>query len=183
MYSPSHLVEIYLQSFQCHSVIKCIIIHSKNVVSAQIPENNRCQYKKYNHTEITTLINEPRYLVKLNCQTKDKQLGLWLAWIIRKKMNTENRGINPHKPESRRPEGCLWINTDVRSIYPTYFMIIFLRDLDKNENTYAYLSIIKIKPSFRCLFYHHSIIKMFCLREQSTSHVHAHTSIELKKKQ
>ena len=89
--------------------------------------------------------------------------------------------FNPHKPESRRPEGCLWINTDVRGIYLTYFMIIFLRDLDKNENTYVYLTIIKIKPSFRCLFYHHSIIKMFCLREQSTSHVHAHTSIELKK--
>ena len=97
-------------------------------------------------------------------------------------MNTENRGINPHKPESRRPEGCLWINTDVCGIYLTYFMIIFLRDLDKNENTYVYLNIIKIKPNFRCLFYHDSIIKIFCLREQSTRHVRDHTSLELKKK-
>ena len=96
-------------------------------------------------------------------------------------MNTENRGINPHKPESRRPEGCLWINTDVRGIYLTYFMIIFLGDLDKNENTYVYLNIIKIKPNFRFLFYHDSIIKIFCLREQSTRHARDHTSLELKK--
>ena len=75
----------------------------------------------------------------------------------------------------------MWINTDVRGIYLTYFMTIFPRDPDKNENTYVYLNIIKIKPNFRCLFYHDSIIKIFCLREQSTRHVRDHTSLELKK--
>ena len=99
-------------------------------------------------------------------------------------MNTENRGINPHIPESPRPEGCLWINNDVRGIYLTYLKIIFLRDFYKIENTYVYLNIIKIKLNFRCLFYHDSnIIKMFCLREQSTRHVHVPPSLELKKKQ
>ena len=40
---------------------------------------------------------------------------------------------------------------------------------------------IEIEPSFRSLFYHDSlIIKTFCSREQSTSHVHAYTFIELK---
>ena len=140
--------------------------------------------KIQSHRDYNAIINELRYLVKLNCQTKDKQLRPWLAWVISKKMNTENRGINPHIPESRRHEGCLWINTDVRGNYLTYLKIIFLRDLDKNENTYVYCNIIKIKPNFRCLFYHESnIIKMFCLREQSTRHVHAYTSLELKKKQ
>ena len=33
------------------------------------------------------------------------------------------------RPEGRRPEGCIWINTDVRGIYLTYFMILFMRDL------------------------------------------------------
>ena len=32
--------------------------------------------------------------------------------------------MNPY-----RPEGCIWINTDVRGIYLTYFMILFMRDL------------------------------------------------------
>ena len=40
---------------------------------------------------------------------------------------------------------------------------------------------IEIEPSFRSLFYHDSlIIKTFCSREQSASHLHAHTFIELK---
>ena len=59
-------------------------------------------------------------------------------------------------------------------------MILFLRDLYKMENTCVYLIIIKIEPNFRSLFYHESIIKAFCSREQSTSHVHTHTFIELK---
>ena len=75
MHSPSYLVEIYLQSFQCHSVVKSTIIYSENVVSTQIPENNGRQYKN-TITEFTTLINEPRYLAKLNYQTNDKQLRL-----------------------------------------------------------------------------------------------------------
>ena len=54
-------------------------------------------------------------------------------------------------------------------------------DLDKTENTCVCLSIIKIELSFRSLFYHDSIIKIFCSREQRTSYVHAHTFIELKK--
>ena len=32
-------------------------------------------------------------------------------------------------PEGRRPEGCIWINTDVRGIYLTYFMKLFMKDL------------------------------------------------------
>ena len=60
-------------------------------------------------------------------------------------------------------------------------MILFLIDLYKMENTCVCLIIIKIEPHFRSLFYHESIIKTFCSREQSTSHVHAHTFIELKK--
>ena len=41
---------------------------------------------------------------------------------------------------------------------------------------------MKIEPNFRSLFYHDWINKTFCSREQSTSHVHAHTLVELKKK-
>ena len=67
-------------------------------------------------------------------------------------------------------------------IYLAYFMTLFLIDLYKMENTCVCLIIIKIEPNFRSLFYHESIIKTFCSREQSTSHVHAHTFIELKKK-
>ena len=29
--------------------------------------------------------------------------------------------------EGRRPEGCIRINTDVRGVYLTYFMILFMR--------------------------------------------------------
>jgi len=50
------------------------------------------------------------------------------------------------------------------------------------ENTYVCLNIIKVAPNFRSLFYHDSIIKTICSREQSTSNMHAHTFIELKKK-
>ena len=49
------------------------------------------------------------------------------------------------------------------------------------ENTCVCLNIIKIAPNFWSLFYHDSIIKTTCSREQSTSHMHAHTFIELKK--
>ena len=96
-------------------------------------------------------------------------------------MNTENGVLINIYPESRKAEGCLWINTDDCGIFLTYFMIIFLADLDKNENTYVYLNIITITQDFRCLFYHDSIIKMFCSTEQNTSQVHAHTFFELKK--
>ena len=82
---------------------------------------------------------------------------------------------------TERPEGCLRINTDDCGIFLTYFMVIFLIDLDKNENTYVYLNIIRIKQDFRCLFYYDSIIKMFCSTEPSTSHVHADTFFPLKK--
>ena len=61
-------------------------------------------------------------------------------------------------------------------------MILFLIDLYKMENTCVCLIIIKIEPNFRSLFYHESIIKTFCSREQSTSQVHTHTFIELKKR-
>ena len=40
---------------------------------------------------------------------------------------------------------------------------------------------MKIEPNFRSLFYHDWINKTFCSREQSTSQVHAHTLVELKK--
>ena len=82
---------------------------------------------------------------------------------------------------TERPEGCLRINTDDWGIFLTYFMIIFLTDLDNNENTYVYLNIRRIKQDFRCLFHHDSIIKMFCSTEPSTSHVHADTFFPLKK--
>ena len=65
--------------------------------------------------------------------------------------------------------------------YISSLLSLFMIDLDKTENTCVCLSIIKTKPNFRSLFYHDSIIKIFCSREQSTSYVHAHTSIELKK--
>ena len=61
-------------------------------------------------------------------------------------------------------------------------MILFLIDLDKMDNTCVCLIIIKIERNFRSLFYHESIIKTFCSREQSTSQVHTHTFIELKKR-
>ena len=168
MHSPSHLVEIYLQIFQCHSAVKCTIIYSENVVSTQIPE------------KWMSIINEPQYLVQLNYQTNDKQLRLWLARVISKKWIPKTEVLINIYPEVRH-EGCLWINTDDCGIFLTYFMIIFLTDLDKNENTYVYLNVIRIKQDFRCLFYHDSIIKMFCSTEQNTSHVHAHTFFELKK--
>ena len=67
--------------------------------------------------------------------------------------------------------------------YISSLLSLFMIDLDKTENTCVCLSIIKIEPNFRSLFYHDSIkiIKIFCSREQSTSYVHDHTSIELKK--
>ena len=49
------------------------------------------------------------------------------------------------------------------------------------KKTCVCLNIIKIEPNFRSLFYYDSIIKTICSREQSTSHMHAHTFIELKK--
>ena len=49
------------------------------------------------------------------------------------------------------------------------------------ENTCVCLNIKKIEPNFRSLFYNDSIIKTICSREQSTSHIHAHTFIDLKK--
>ena len=99
----------------------------------------------------------------------------WLAWVINKKWIPKTEVLIHIYPESRRPEGCLWIDTDDCGIFLTYFMMIFLIDLDKNENKYVYLNIIRIKQDFRCMFYHDSIIKMFCSTEQSTSHVHANT--------
>ena len=69
-----------------------------------------------------------------------------------------------------------------RGIYLAYFMTLFLIDLYKMENTCVCLIIIKIEPNFRSLFYHESIIKTFCSREQSTNQVHTHTFIEFKKK-
>ena len=66
--------------------------------------------------------------------------------------------------------------------YKSSLLSLFMIDLDKTENTCVCFSIIKIEPNFRSLFYHDSIIKIFCSREQSTSYVHAHTFIELKKK-
>ena len=57
-------------------------------------------------------------------------------------------------------------------------MILFLIDLYNMENTCVCLIIIKIEPNFRSLFYHESIIKTFCSREQSTTQVHTHTFIE-----
>ena len=61
-------------------------------------------------------------------------------------------------------------------------MILFLTDHDKMENTCTCLNIIKIEPNVWSPFFRDSISKIFCSREQSTSHVHAHTFIELKKK-
>ena len=71
---------------------------------------------------------------------------------------------------------------DIKFDLMTYFMILFLIDLDQMENTCVCLNIVKIEPNFWSLFYHDSVIKIFCSREQNNSHVHAHTFIELKKK-
>ena len=61
-------------------------------------------------------------------------------------------------------------------------MILFLIDLYKMENTCVCLNIIKIEPSFLSLFSHHSIIKIFCSREQSTSHARARSHLHRIKK-
>ena len=74
------------------------------------------------------------------------------------------------------------INSDFRGIYQTYFMILFLIDLYKMENTFVCLNIIKIEPSFLSLFSHYSIIKIFCSREQSTSHARARSHLHRIKK-
>ena len=67
--------------------------------------------------------------------------------------------------------------------YQTYFMIVFLIDLYRMENTCVCLNIIKIETNFLSLFSHYSIIKIFCSREQALATlVHTHTFIELKKK-
>ena len=62
-------------------------------------------------------------------------------------------------------------------------MILFMADPNKIENTDICLNIIKIEPNFQSLFYHDSVIKIFCKRVQSTSPVHAHSIIKLKKKE
>ena len=67
-------------------------------------------------------------------------------------------------------------------IYLAYFMTLFLIDLYKMENTCVCLIIIKIEPNFRFLFYHESIIKTFCSREQSTSQASAHSHLHWIKK-
>ena len=76
-----------------------------------------------------------------------------------------------------RPSGCIWINTDVRGIYQTYLMILFLTDLYKMEITSIFLNIIEIEPNFRSLSYHDSIIKTFLfkrtkLEPRACSHLH-----------
>ena len=58
-------------------------------------------------------------------------------------------------------------------------MILFLIDFYEMKNTRVCLNNIKIEPNFRSLFYHDSIIKTFCSRDQSTNHVHAHIFLEL----
>ena len=30
-------------------------------------------------------------------------------------------------PEGRKPEGCIWLDTDIQGVYLTYFMILFMR--------------------------------------------------------
>ena len=77
--------------------------------------------------------------------------------------------------------GGFRIDQHKSSLLSLFIISLFMIDLDKTENTCVCLSIIKIEPNFRSLFYHDSIIKIFCSREQSTSYVHAHTFIELKK--
>ena len=54
--------------------------------------------------------------------------------------------------------------------YISSLLSIFMIDLDKTENTCVCRSPTKIEPNFRSLFYHDSIIKIFCSREQSTSY-------------
>ena len=73
------------------------------------------------------------------------------------------------------------IDRYISSLLSLFMTSLFMIDLDKTENTCVCHSTIKIEPNFRSLFYNDSIIKIFCSREQSTSYVHAHTSIELKK--
>ena len=49
-------------------------------------------------------------------------------YYVRDKYRRTEVLIHIH-PEGRRPEGCIWINTDVRGIYLTYFMKLFMKDL------------------------------------------------------
>ena len=46
------------------------------------------------------------------------------------RINTENGGFKPDtSPGAAGPEGCIWLEADVRGIYPTY--LIELEDVSK----------------------------------------------------
>ena len=68
------------------------------------------------------------------------------------------------------------VNIHRRSSYLSDLFHDIIPDHDKMENTCTCLNIITISElNFWSLFYHDSIIKIFCSREQCISHVHAHT--------
>ena len=67
---------------------------------------------------------------------------------LRASIWSKNKGAPGRAPPLNPP----LINADVRGIYQTYFMTLFLIDLYKMENTCVCLNIIKIEPNFVSLF-------------------------------
>ena len=67
---------------------------------------------------------------------------------VRASIWSKNKGAPGRAPPLSPP----LINTDVRGIYQTYFIILFLKDLYKMENTCVCLNILKIEPRFQSLF-------------------------------
>ena len=68
-------------------------------------------------------------LAKLRSLIVKKKLGKLSAFLIitMSEIKPENGSISHIHPEGRRPSGCIWINTNVRGVYLTYFMILFIR--------------------------------------------------------
>ena len=45
--------------------------------------------------------------------------------LFKSEIKPENGGIKPYT--SRGPSGCIWLNTSVRGVYLTYFLILFMK--------------------------------------------------------
>ena len=67
---------------------------------------------------------------------------------LRASIWSKNKGAPGQAPPLNPP----LINAEVRGIYQTYFMTLFLIDLYKMENTCVCLNIIKTEPNFVSLF-------------------------------
>ena len=57
-------------------------------------------------------------------------LRTWLSYdYSTSKIKPENGGVKPYTylPDDRRPEVCIWIDTDVHKLNLTYFLTLFIR--------------------------------------------------------